>query len=56
MNNIDLMLLLQNVILVLLTVGVPLLILVFLASSMGKWYDAYPDPPPEAFEEAEKHH
>lgn len=51
----DLSLILQNAWSVVGAVGLPVVVLLILATEMGKWYDAHTDPPPEAFREDEHH-
>jgi hypothetical protein len=46
---LDLALIVENVISILLPLGVPIIILLVLATELGQWYDEHPDPPPEAF-------
>lgn len=47
---------LQNAISVALSVGLPVVVLLTLATEMSKWYDSYTDPPAEVFREDDEHH
>ncbi len=41
----------QNVLSILIPIGLPVLALLYLATEIGRWHDEHPDPPPEAFRE-----
>jgi hypothetical protein len=48
-------LLIQNILSVFLSVGVPVIILLALAVEIGRWHEAQPEVPDEVFREKKEH-